>query len=150
MASSSAVASPATLVSTTRSTPPSAERTIRPYPLGSASSIVASVAPAPAAACAASIPAIASPVMSGMSPLITSTTPSSSASSSAAPAATASPVPRGSACTATSTPAGRCSASRSFGLSTTITRPTPASRAACSGHRIMGRPQIGMQDLRQS
>ena len=34
-----------------------------------------------------------------------------------------------------------------FGLSTTITRPAPAARAASSGHRIIGRPQIGCRTL---
>ena len=47
IASSSGVASPAVLVSTIRSTSPSAPRTIRPYWPGSSSSRVVTVAAAP-------------------------------------------------------------------------------------------------------
>ena len=89
--------------------------------------------------------AIASPVISGMSPLMTTT--GASGSMLAAAAATASPVPRGSCWIAVSTPSGRWSASSRFGLSTTITRSAPASRAAISGHWIIGRPQIGCRTL---
>ena len=103
--------------------------------------MLAIVAAAPASSCAATSAAIASPVMSGMSPLTIST----GAAGSIAPvaAATASPVPRGCSWIATSTSPGRCSASCRLGLSTTTTRSAPAARAASSGHRIIGRPQIG-------
>ena len=63
--SSSSVASPGALVSTTRSTVPSGARTTRPYPLGSSSTAVASVAAAPECACAAASPRSVSGVTSG-------------------------------------------------------------------------------------
>ena len=63
--SSSSVASPGALVSTTRSTVPSGARTTRPYPLGSSSTAVASVAAAPERACASTRPASVSAVTSG-------------------------------------------------------------------------------------
>ena len=107
--------------------------------------MLASVAAAPACSCAWTSPAIASPVISGMSPLMIST--GALGSITPAAAATASPVPRGCSWIATSTSSGRCSASRRFGLSTTTTRSAPAARAASSGQRIIGRPQIGCRTL---
>jgi hypothetical protein len=62
---SSSVASPGAFVSTTRSIVPSGARTTRPYPLGSSSTAVASVAAAPDRACACASPASVAAVISG-------------------------------------------------------------------------------------
>ena len=139
--SSSGVASPAVLASATRRTEPSPSRMTRPYVPGSSSSIVAIVAAAPLRSCASTRALSASAVSSATSPLMTTTV--AAGSSSEAAAATASPVPFGSCWIATSTPSGRWSSSRRFGLSTTMTRPAPASRAACTGHAISGLPHSG-------
>ena len=115
-------------------------RTTRPYAPGSSSSIVAIVAAAPACSWASIRRAIAAAVISGTSPLRTTTV---SSPMWATAAATASPVPRGSSWIASSTPSGSWSSRRRFGLSTTTTRPAPASCAAATGHAISGRPQSG-------
>jgi hypothetical protein len=107
--------------------------------------MLASVAAASASVCAATAASIAAPVISGMSPLTTTT--GASGSIFAAAAATASPVPSGCSWIAVSIPSGRCSASSRLGLSTTTTRSAPASRAASSGQRIMGRPQMRCRTL---
>jgi hypothetical protein len=145
ISSSSGVASPGFFASATRRTDPSLSRITRPYDPGSSSSIVAIVAAALADSCASMSFLIASAVSSATSPLITTTV--AVGSIRAAAAATASPVPFGSCWIAVSTPWGSSSASRFFGLSTTITRPAPASRAAATGQAISGRPHSGCRTL---
>src|SRR4051794_7955747 len=138
MASCSGLASPCTLVSTTRSTDPSSRRTTRPYPAGSSSSIEATVACASLAAWAAMRSKSASAVTSGTSPLRIST---SASPRCAVAACTAPPVPLASGWTASSTPSGRWPSSGRWGPSTTTTLPAPAASAAATGHAIMGWPQ---------
>ena len=64
-----------------------------------------------------------------------------------AAAATASPVPRGCSWIATSTPSGSCAVEPPLRVVDDDDPPAPASRAASSGHRIIGRPQIGCSTL---
>ncbi len=131
-------ASPGVLVSTTRSNAPSASRTTRPYPVASSRTVVAMVARAPAASCAATSSAMADARTSGTSPESTTTgTPGSKCSQAAS---TAPPVPSATGCTAWMTPSGRCSASSRSGPSTTTTFLAPASKAAATGQATIGRP----------
>ena len=64
-----------------------------------------------------------------------------------AAARTASPVPSGSSCTASTTFSGRSDSSARSGPPTTTTLAAPASNAACTGHRPIGRPQMGCRTL---
>ena len=102
--------------------------------------------PAPASSCAATSPAIASPVISGMSPLMTSTGASGSivAGGGRDGVAGAARLLLDRDLDAVGQVPGERAAS---GLSTTTTRSAPAARAASSGQRIIGRPQIGCRTL---
>ena len=137
------VASPGALVSTTRSTSPSASRID--------AAVAASGPRAPSSPSSrprrsprgpSTSALIASAVISGTSPLMT-THGRAGVDVLARGGDRVARAPRAPAWTPSSTPSGRCASSRRFGSSTTTTVPAPASRAAAIGHAISGRPQSG-------
>ena len=145
ISSSAGVASPGSLASTMRSTSLPEPRMTRPNVPGSSSSVVITVAAAPASSWAATSAARSDPCSRGVSPDRTSTV--SLAATKSRAARIAPPVPSELGCTTVSVPSGRAAERSWSGETITQTRSAPASRAAWMGQATIGRPQTSCRTL---